>query len=115
MIHTMKLHPKPFLQIESGQKTIELRLYDEKRQKIKVGDTILFTNRENEKRTLSAVVTALHRFHSFKELYASLPLTKCGYTTDTVSTADHRDMQKYYDTEQEERFGVVGIEFSLIK
>ena len=113
MIHTMKLHPKPFLQIESRQKTIELRLYDEKRQRIKVGDTILFTNREDEKRTLSAMVTALHRYPSVKELYASLPLTKCGYTEKTSPMADFRDMQQYYTPDEEQRLGVVGIEFVL--
>ena len=35
----------PFEQIKSGVKTIELRLYDEKRQALSVvGDTIIFTN-----------------------------------------------------------------------
>ena len=43
-VHNMKLNPYPFEMIKSGQKTIELRLLDEKRQLIKVGDTIVFTN-----------------------------------------------------------------------
>ena len=43
----MKLHPAPFEMIKSGKKTIELRLYDEKRRKIKVGDEIIFTNTVN--------------------------------------------------------------------
>ena len=34
MTHTMKLNPKPFTFIESGIKTIELRLFDEKRKAI---------------------------------------------------------------------------------
>ena len=40
MEHTMQLNPVPFAMIKSGQKTIELCLYDEKRQKIAIGDTI---------------------------------------------------------------------------
>ncbi len=40
MIHYMNLADDPFEQIASGNKTIELRLYDEKRQKIKVNDFI---------------------------------------------------------------------------
>ena len=35
MIHKMKLHNGPYELIKKGIKTIELRLYDEKRQKIK--------------------------------------------------------------------------------
>ena len=33
--------------IRNGNKTIELRLYDEKRQKISVGDVIKFVNSKN--------------------------------------------------------------------
>ena len=38
----MKLQSLPFSVIESGRKSIELRLYDEKRKQIAVGDTIHF-------------------------------------------------------------------------
>ena len=44
MTHQMQLQPEPFSMIKSGVKTIELRLYDEKRRKIRIGDEILFTN-----------------------------------------------------------------------
>ena len=38
MEHTMNLNAHPFEMMRSGKKTIELRLYDEKRRKISVGD-----------------------------------------------------------------------------
>ena len=44
MTHYMNLASEPFEQICSGAKTIELRLYDEKRQAVSAGDTIIFTN-----------------------------------------------------------------------
>ena len=44
MTHYMNLASEPFEQISSGAKTIELRLYDEKRQAVSAGDTIIFTN-----------------------------------------------------------------------
>lgn len=44
MVHEMKLHESPFKKIKSGKKTVELRLYDDKRRKINIGDKILFTN-----------------------------------------------------------------------
>ena len=43
MLHQMKLKRSPFEKIKDGSKTIELRLYDEKRQKVKIGDFIEFT------------------------------------------------------------------------
>ena len=49
MIHHMKLHQEPFESIKKGAKTIELRLYDEKRQALKSGDLIDFTSPHGER------------------------------------------------------------------
>ncbi len=110
--HQMKLHAAPFEAIKSGKKTIELRLWDEKRQKIKRGDTVLFTNTENGEQ-LRATVLHLHRFDSFEALYAVLPLLKCGYTEETISAAQPSDMEQYYSADDIETYGVVEIEISL--
>ena len=109
MMHIMKLHSSPFEMIKSGEKTIELRLYDEKRQQVKVGDNIIFTNTYTGE-TLNTTVVKLHRFDSFKELYKSLPLLKCGYTIENVDNAKSSDMEKYYSVEEQNKYGVVGIE-----
>jgi len=109
MTHQMKLHPEPFAMIRSGQKTIELRLNDEKRQKIKVGDRIVFTESKTGE-TLHTTVLKLHRFASFRELYQSLPLLSCGYTNEDIDQADPADMEQYYSAEEQNRYGVLGIE-----
>ncbi len=109
MIHTMKLNCRPFEMIKNGQKTIELRLYDEKRKIINPGDEIIFTNSVNGE-TLTKTVAKLHRFNSFEELYKSLPLLKCGYTTENVDNAKSSDMEQYYSIEEQNKYGVVGIE-----
>lgn len=108
-MHHMKLHPSPFEMIRSGQKTIELRLFDEKRQQLRVGDTIVFTNNVSGE-TLTRTVLKLHRFESFAALYASLPLLRCGYTENDVQQAHYSDMEQYYSAEDQKRYGVVGIE-----
>ena len=107
--HDMKLHSSPFEMIKSGQKTIELRLLDEKRKKIKVGDTIVFTNTATGE-TLSKTVVKLHCFDHFDELYQHLPLLQCGYTAKDIDTARPADMEQYYSIEEQEKYGVVGIE-----
>lgn len=114
MVHHMNLHAEPFAYIESGLKTIELRLYDEKRRQIGVGDTLVFTNTKDPARTLTATVTALHRFPDFADLYAALPLERCGYLPEEVDTAHPDDMNAYYSVEQQARYGVVGIEITLV-
>ena len=108
-MHDMKLHADPFEKIKSGQKTIELRLYDEKRQQIKAGDTITFTNTSSGEK-LQATVKRLHRFDGFAALYQALPLLQCGYTAEDVATAHPSDMEAYYSAEEQEKYGVVGIE-----
>ena len=111
---TMKLNSLPFEMIESGRKTIELRLYDEKRRKISVGDTIRFVLVDDESKELKATVKELYIFSSFEELYKTLPLTECGYTADTVKHASPKDMQEYYTSEQEKKYGVLGIKIEVI-
>ena len=105
----MKLTPSPFEMIRSGKKTIELRLFDEKRRQIKPGDRIVFTNTASGE-TLEKSVAKLHRFDSFEKLYKSLPLLQCGYTENDVSGANPSDMEQYYSPEEQKKYGVVGIE-----
>ena len=114
MTHQMKLHAAPFDNIARGIKNIELRLYDEKRRRIKVGDEIVFMHSKDFARTLHCRVIALHVFPSFEELYESLPLLKCGYTEDDIATAAPSDMDLYYKKEQQAQCGVVGIEIELV-
>lgn len=114
MTHYMNLCSEPFNSIKNKEKIYELRLLDSKRQKLKVGDTITFTNLDNKK-TLSVKVVGLHKFSSFEELYNNLPLDKCGYNKSNISKANPKDMEKYYSKEKQSQYGVVGIEISLLE
>ena len=109
----MKLAPHPIKNIRNGNKTIELRLYDKKRQKISIGDEICFINTENEKDFLCVTVEDLFIFDSFEELYKNLPLSECGYTKEYIETASPNDMDCYYPKEKQIKYGVVGIKISL--
>ena len=106
-LHQMKLKRTPFEKIKNGSKTIELRLYDEKRQKVQVGDFIEFTCLDGKLR-LQTRVTALHQYSSFAELYAVLPKEKLGYKS--TDTPDPNHMDEYYTREDQEKYGVLGIE-----
>ena len=113
-LHRMRLDPEPFARIDTGEKTIELRLYDEKRRRIVAGDIIRFESTADDTDVLYALVEGLRFFASFDELYQALPLSKCGYTEEEARTASPRDMDKYYSPEAQKQWGVVGIELSLL-
>ena len=112
-IFNMSLSPKPYEMIAGGKKTIELRLFDEKRSQIKENDIVIFTHSFSGE-SVAVKVLKLHRFNTFKELYETLPLLKCGYTEEDIDTANYNDMNTYYSYDEQRRYGVVGIEFCLM-
>ena len=107
MVHEMKLQNAPFMGIASGKKRIEMRLYDEKRSKIQVGEDIVFTNTVTGQ-TLRRRVKALHVYADFETLYAGHGKEALGYAED--EEAKPTDMHAYYTDEDIKRYGVVGIE-----
>lgn len=111
MKHKMKLKEKPYSQINSGTKTIELRLYDEKRQKIRVNDIIEFTN-INTMEKLSVIVLDLYKYSSFEELYKNFDKTELGY--DKKEEANYKDMEEYYSKDEQDKYGVLGIRIKKI-
>ena len=115
MKHVMNLQDAPYDLIQEGIKTVELRLYDEKRKTISVGDEIVFLRSSDQSASLRCRVISLHRFASFEELYKNLPLLKCGYTEDNVADASPDDMELYYSKEKQSQYGVIGIEIELCR
>ena len=69
MEHEMKLQPEYFDFILNGTKRIEIRLNDEKRQQIKIGDTIKFLKEPELEETFNARVTGLLRYNSFDDMF----------------------------------------------
>ena len=63
-IFKMNLKQPYFNQMKKGEKTIEGRLYDEKRKKLNVGDNIKFNNGKN---SFIKTISKLETFPSFEE------------------------------------------------
>jgi ASC-1-like (ASCH) protein len=109
--HKLKLATEPFEAISSGKKTIESRLFDEKRQAIQLGDTIIFTNQENPSQTLKVKVIGLLRYCSFAELFNhNAPEKFGGKSIDWLVN----QISEFYTDEDQKLYGVVGIEFVRI-
>ena len=108
----MKLIPEAFNKIVSGEKKIELRLNDEKRRAIFVGDKIVFTNTTDENKKLVAEVVALHRFESFESIFRTELFSLCGFGNLVVEKAIEK-MRNFYTESDEYKYGIVGIELLI--
>ncbi len=114
MNHEMKLNPAPYAAIKNGKKNIELRLNDEKRQQVKVDDTITFSNTAIPDLKLYTRVNALHHAASFTELLTAIPLSVCGFDSNLSVGDAASEMRQYYSKEEEVKYGALGIEVELI-
>lgn len=103
MQHNMTLKQPYFDLIKEGKKTVELRLYDIKRQQIKVGDTIRFQNGDNFH---TVKVKALFVTENFELLFKFVDPKMTG-----LDNAENgiKIMEQFYDKDAQAKFGVVGI------
>lgn len=108
MLHKMKLKESPFERIKNGTKTVEFRLFDEKRQQIKVGDKIEFSKLPELESKIIVEVLDLYKDSSFNSLFKKI------FTDNEEIERKTESMLKYYSHEEEEKYGVVGIKIKLI-
>lgn len=115
MKHNMKLLRQPFEMILNGKKRVEIRLYDEKRKMLELGDEIEFTllyDCVNERRSFIAKIEGLYRFDGFEELFNS---ELYGLTGSDEKTSEEfkNSMRLYYSEEKEKSYGVLAIKIKL--
>lgn len=107
MLHKMKLQESPFERIKNGTKTIEFRLYDEKRSKIKIGDQIEFAKLPDLQETILVDVLDLYREDTFENLFKKI------FTDEDEIKKKTASMYQYYSPDDEKQYGIVGIKISL--
>ena len=113
-MHYMKLYAGPFERMKSGEKNIEFRLNDEKRRKVKIGDYITFKNVDTGEELITECVD-LHRADTFFQLFDFLfSNSKMKHNSDISSKDMSKRMRAYYSEENENKYGVLGIEIKLV-
>ena len=111
VIHEMKLLPSPFSEMKRGRKTVEMRLFDEKRKKLRPGDKIVFTNTDTAE-TLEVTVVGLHCFDSFRALAEAFPVKALG--VPELSAPQIADvMSGIYGVDEIKKYGTLAIRVSL--
>ncbi len=110
MLHELKLQPEFFHTIALGTKKIECRLFDEKRQQISLGDTVIFRCLPELTETVTTKVIGLLRYKTFSDLFADFAPDVLG-VTDKVALEEL--IYTFYSKEDETRYGVVGIRVAV--
>ena len=111
MTHDMNLNDSPFRYIKSGKKDIEMRLYDDRRKALKIGDYIHFINTSNQEQ-MDVEIINLYVFPSFKEIYDNFDHSRLGY--DSSDEGVYTDMEQYYRPNLIDEFGAIAIEIKLV-
>ena len=109
---TMSVRHKYFELIKSGQKDIELRAYDEKRKKMKVGDKFLLYDAENQDQSIICEVLNMHIAPDFESLLKKIDIKRSGFKdmTELMDT-----ITKFVSREELQREQVVGIEIKRVR
>ena len=113
MEHEMKLQDKYYNYILNGTKRIELRLYDEKRQQIKIGDTIKFLKEPELEETFNARVTGLLRYNSFEDMFKDLDISILADVSMTKNELMD-ELCRFYTVDNQLKYGVIGIRIELL-
>ena len=111
MIQQMHLDERYYVAIKAGTKTIEMRLNDEKRRQLKVGDILEFENRKDGE-ICKTIITNIYHFSNFEEIFNNFERRSLGFSEYEDFT--YKDMEKFYSIEEQKKYGVIAIEVKLV-
>lgn len=104
------LHSDVFEIVKSGVKDIEVRVNDEKRRKLRVGDTLVFLKRPLEDEEIRAKVVGLEYYDYFENLVDNYDMKRI-YLENYTKEMYLEEMARFYTLEEQEKDGVVAILF----
>ena len=108
MEHELKLQPRYYEYILNGSKDIEIRLYDEKRQKINIGDIIIFKKEPELNESFKVKVVGLLRYENFDGLFNDFTIDRLADKSMKKSEL-LEELEKFYTKEKQKEYGVLGI------
>ncbi len=113
MKYEMKLQPEYYNFMLNGTKRIEIRLNDEKRKKIKIGDTIRFLKEPELNDFFEAKVIGLLRYNNFIDMFKDFDISILADSSMTKSELLNV-LEQFYSKEKQCKYGVLGIRIELI-
>jgi len=99
--------------IKKGIKNVEVRVNDEKRRRMKIGDEIVFLKRPLEQEKIRIKIIDLKTYANFNELVKHYNIERLYLNTFTKEEFV-KLLGRFYSEEEQEKFGVVAIEFEVL-
>jgi len=112
MEYNMGLQEKYFNDIKYGTKKIEIRLNDEKRKLLNIGDTLYFLLEPDRKKNVKSKIVSLTRYNNFEDAVNNIPIEYLASIND-LKEEYLNDLNKYYSKDDQEKFGVLAIEIEM--
>lgn len=121
-VFEMHLADDMFEKVKAGVKTVELRLFDEKRKKVDIGDHIEFIRQSDEAQRVIKRVVDLRPYATFEKLFrlrmckgngeevfpgGKFTAEQAGMPANADKDALVNEMYRYYDQAQEKEHGVI--------
>jgi len=111
--HTLKLDDKYYNYILHGTKRIELRLNDEKRKSMNIGDVLVFYKQPLLEESFKTKIVDLIYFNSFNEAISNIPFELIADINDNKVNLLN-DLNRIYSKQKQENYGVIGIKIELL-
>ena len=96
----------PFNRIIARTKKFEIRLNDEKRQKVKIWDIVKWVLRDDENKYFISEIIGLSHFTNWEDLFYSF--------WDDISENDKIILKKVYSWDKLEKYWILIMHFKLI-
>jgi len=110
-MNKMHLQKEHYDKVKSGEKIYELRLFDEKRKSLKIGEILQFYNAPDESDAFDTRIKSFVTSTSFEELLMNIDCNKCGADSKSELL---EILKKYYSLDKQTMYGVVAIEVERI-
>jgi len=112
--HQMTLNDEYFLAVKNNRKTVELRVRDEKREQIRLGDTIVFSKKSDPEQKVMVRVKGCYLYESFESLVDDFTADELGFKgrakKEIVKLAN-----SIYDHKKTRKYGAFAIKFERVK
>lgn len=113
--HKMQLEDDAFNKIKSNEKTIEIRILDNKIKKLKVDDVIIFSKKTDSSEKIVTNILNLTPHDNFSSLINGVNMKELGYEENYKKEKLLKSIYKIYTKEQELEYGALAIQIRIIK
>ena len=99
--------------VKYGTKNVEVRVNDEKRRKLKIGDQITFLKRPDDIENIVAVIEDLVYYKNFRDLVNDYSIEEL-YLKDYSKNEFLNLLKRFYSDDEIDKYGVVAIKFKVL-